>query len=378
MIRFPKRRAFTLIELIVAIVLIALLLGLLLPVVQWVREAAARAKCENNLKQIALAAHNYASATTVLPTGWLGPHPNTNQESTGQFQGVGCLCLLLPFLEQQQVWGQVVASVNPTQVAVPAQYFDIRYGYTAWYDMNAVNGTSMLTLAETQIPTFLCPSDIASNRTNGLILWQWGALSLVKNGEASGYIPTGFSIYKTKPGVSQLGRTNYTGIGGVDQNFYQIGGSNAGTQPGLAAAVYDGIMTNRNNYTLEQITSADGTSQTMMFGELLGDSDGPAQEQIGYSVSWMCGSYPVCAGIPMGSKKWPAGANHFYQGFGSRHPKVVQFAMCDGAVRQMKKSVPPFNVENYAKGPRAAADIMFGAYCGWHDGMQLESPFGDK
>jgi prepilin-type N-terminal cleavage/methylation domain-containing protein len=304
--RGARRSGFTLIELLVVIAIIAILIGLLLPAVQKIREAANRMSCSNNLKQISLAAHNFESAHGFLPPGGVGMPTGAGFSFATAHNSVHTF--LLPYVEQDNIYRQISTPQNPQGQTTGFCVFenDPTYPQVAGMNVDAGwwNNSINFNLAQSKIKIYQCPSDGTRERpSNGVFIATY-AQNLTFTG---GYYPN--------PTGLVLGKTNYLGSAGCigpasNSAFYNR---------------YNGMFYNRSKETIA--TAGDGSSNTALFGETLMGTDRPRD----FSVSWMGGGYSVHA--------WGIGTTPQWYQFSSMHPSVVLFAFGDGSVRGIRKGV---------------------------------------
>jgi prepilin-type N-terminal cleavage/methylation domain-containing protein len=305
---FRSRRGFTLIELLVVIAIIAILIGLLLPAVQKVREAAARMSCSNKLKQLGLACHNYESANQKLPPagvgyGWCIVSPPYNGDPL--VYNMNGFVLLLPYIEQNALYSKL-----NTQSA----FGDQKTGYCCSYVGNTngslagdANGNGNGVQMQTVLSAFICPSDPGD----------------VMQGANDPY------------GVSSAlngAKTNYDFITSTN-DFYCNYWRNA---PPSSKTIFG------ENSTTRMTDITDGTSNTFMLGETTKTVYNGRTASWGYRGWVMTGidprygindwTYPVPGFTPTPGRLGSWGRA------GSLHPAGCHFAMGDASVRFVRDS----------------------------------------
>jgi prepilin-type N-terminal cleavage/methylation domain-containing protein/prepilin-type processing-associated H-X9-DG protein len=332
------RFGFTLVELLVVIAIIGILVGLLLPAVQAAREAARRMQCANNLKQLALATHNYHDAQRTFPTGYI-------RTSGGAGWGWGALAL--PYIEQGALSDrlQVTRANLDTILQSPPP--------------------DMAQLMQTPIPTFRCPSDAGA---------QGNILPLA---------PAGRNAFN--PGGIQAAVSNYKASAGVLSPQHEPGGSGQAV-PRDSRGLFFG------NGRMRMADVVDGTSNTIAIGEAdtlirrsgawvgIRSGNTMAHSSVYFVVSWAGARLNQPGGAPFpphgnsGSPtsnpglNTPPGAN---QGFGSLHSGGANFAYSDGSVTFISQDIehrPVYSATDI--GPAAQMGLYQRLMCR-DDGMPL-------
>jgi prepilin-type N-terminal cleavage/methylation domain-containing protein len=322
-----RRSAFTLIELLVVIAIIGILIALLLPAVQKIREAAARMTCSNNLKQLGLAAHNYQGAYNQLPPGM-------------DFYETGCIELLMPYLEQQALYDQF-RFITPSQYA--PLYFSDPQNRPPSTSTDVIPRPPALYGCELSPKILQCPSNPPPESYQTVLLaTEYGTAgldySLARKAAYAGPPPTGGAhVFSSAPGRLVVGRSSYIGVGGyyAPSQFPQ----------------YVGFFTYQSKVSLGRVP--DGTSNTLMFGEMAGGT-----------IKWGgSGGIPDgldgvgrCAGFNYTGWGTPVAYQDQWFEWSSHHTGVVQFCMGDGSVQRISQNID-FNTFVFLSGIQDGAVV---------------------
>jgi prepilin-type N-terminal cleavage/methylation domain-containing protein/prepilin-type processing-associated H-X9-DG protein len=303
---------FTLIELLVVIAIIAVLIGLLLPAVQSAREAARRAQCTNNLKQLALAAANYESANGTFP---MGDHMGRNWQDLSMIrQDFGHFVALTQFYEQGNIFNTLNTSIM-----------------IYMYPNSTTNGFGVSTL--------WCPSDgdIAGLR------WPGGPT----DGWDCSPIPMTYSSY----------------AGNLGPLIYAWNDPCLGNMQGVFAHTGNGIIGGNANFPPVKIASiTDGTSNTFIYGEHAHNkvSALSATNTDLYGINWWTSgdygdttfssifppNYFLNEDQSLAANAQPKivpRQSNWADTATSNHPGGCNFAFCDGSVRFIKNTVNSWN-----------------------------------
>jgi prepilin-type N-terminal cleavage/methylation domain-containing protein/prepilin-type processing-associated H-X9-DG protein len=323
--RDPIRHGFTLIELLVVIAIIAVLIGILLPAVQKVREAANRLSCSSKLRQIALACHHYASTHRVLPPagkgyGWCRVLPDYPADAeTRNFNG---MVLLLPYLEQDSLYARLKldqAFANVRSGTWSATYWPEGQNPPPPVSDAVTNGNGAL--MSVQLAIFRCPSD------DGNLLHP---------------ASTAYG-----PGGSLTGaRSNYDFIARYRDyrscNFWQRAGPDEKYMFGM-------------NSTCRLTSVRDGLSNTFMLGETTLEVYNGRAPCWGYR-GWVMTGIDPNHWQPRGINDWTfstyttpiPGRLGNWGTAGSLHPGGCHFAMGDGSVRFVRETVDNITLRRMA------------------------------
>lgn len=306
-----KRSAFTLVELLVVIAIIGILIGMLLPAVQQVREAARRIDCANKMRQMTLAMLNYESAHMHFPEGLKSRDLTIHDPNSAIFQhGLNWSCIILPFLEEE------------SQFTIISDLSD-RLRQPRWW-----GGSPWTDHAKQVFPVFLCPSDVM------------GEVNTVRANDHS--------------------KSNYVGVLGprLDRDLNQITDysqftlnqtGSVSTHAERFALNFPGILYSNSNVKMGEIT--DGTSNTLIIGERDGAPmgvDSGGTNRIRGAATW-CGANRAgwlnqCLGPTSSDPRFTinstvVGNTERWYAFTSQHPAGCNFGRADGSVEFVSETI---------------------------------------